>query len=222
MNSASPNMTLAVFDLDGTLTSKCTFLPYLMGFAWRRRRFVPLITMPFWLAAYVCRIIRDAQVKQKLITSFFGGVSADEVEQYTAWFCETWLPRHLHRVGIGLLKEHQRAGHRVVLLSASPDMYVNAIGNALGISEAVSTRVAFTDGICEGTLAGANCKGQQKVVALSEYLNLSAAPLDSYAYGDSSHDMPVLMWATHGHLVRRNCTVRVDRPDVEPVVAEIS
>ena len=35
---------LAVFDLDGTLVRGDSFLPFLLSYAWRYRRFRPLLT----------------------------------------------------------------------------------------------------------------------------------------------------------------------------------
>ena len=56
---------LAIFDLDGTLIRGDTFLPFLMSYAWRQRLWRPLLTLPFWLALYACRVLSDRAAKQR-------------------------------------------------------------------------------------------------------------------------------------------------------------
>src|SRR5690606_31995445 len=107
------------------------------------------------------------------------------IAEHTAWFCRRWLPRNLHPVGMQLLDAHLRQSHRVILLSASPDIYVQAVASALGISEAVCTQVCYEDDVCTGRLVSGNCKGEAKVRSLQAYLGVDRAPEGSYAYGDS-------------------------------------
>jgi phosphatidylglycerophosphatase C len=107
------------------------------------------------------------------------------------------------------LRHHQAAGHRVILLSASPDLYVPAVGRALGIAEVVSTRVAVAGGRCAGHIVGDNCKGENKLEALRRHLGGDVPPPGSFAYGDSRSDLPVLRWVASGYLVRRGRLVEV-------------
>ena len=200
---------LAIFDLDGTLTRRDTFLPFLLSFSLRNRRRWPLVPLPFVLGAYACRMMPDHAAKQRLLVSFLGGMAAELIEDHAGWFCRNWLQRNLHPVGTQLLRQHQEAGHRVILLSASPSVYVPAIGRALGIDEVVCTRVQIRDGRCLGTLDGSNCKGAFKLSLLRQYLELDKAPEESYAYGDSEHDRPVLNWVRNGHLIQRGRALRL-------------
>lgn len=198
---------LAIFDLDGTLTRGNTFVPYLATFAARtgRRRLLALFAL--WLPAYGARLIRDNELKQRLLTSFFGGVDVETVREHTEWFCKAWLPDRLHPVGLSHLRRHQELRRRTVLLSASPDLYVPAIAAALGIHETICTRVTRRNGCYDGAIDGENCKGLAKLRRLQEFLAVDAAPPDSYAYGDSRHDLPVLAWVEHGFLIRGRRTI---------------
>ena len=64
-------------------------------------------------------------------------------------------------------------------------------------------------GTGEGRIDGANCKGEAKLNRLREYLGLDRWPGESFAYGDSKSDLPVLRWASTGYLVKRNALHRV-------------
>jgi HAD superfamily hydrolase (TIGR01490 family) len=201
---------LAVFDLDGTLTRRDTFLPFLISYGLRNRYPAPLLPLPFHLASYAFRVTTDQVAKQRVIASFLRNQPTDRIADHARWFCDVWLPRNVHPLGIRALRDHQRRGHRTVLLSASPDVYVKPIARTLGIPEVVCTRVSEADGCCTGQLVGDNCKGAAKLLRLKEYLETETPPNPSFAYGNSSHDYHVLRWVHHGLMVRRKSLTRIE------------
>jgi phosphatidylglycerophosphatase C len=207
-NKACNSRLLAVFDLDGTLLRGDSFLPFLVSYAWRRRRFWPLVTLPFHLALYVCKLSTDSRTKEKLLISFLRGESKTKVEEHARWFCASWVARRLRDTMVRKLQEHAQAGHRVILVSASPDAYVPAVARFLGIDEVICTRVGSQADWWDGQLISPNCKGQQKIEQLKAYLQQDSLPDGCYAYGDSRSDLPLLRWVSHGFLVRRD---RLDR-----------
>lgn len=210
-SAASVDRPLAVFDLDGTLVRRDTFLPFLISYGRRHRRWRSLLSMPIPVAAYAIRIMRDFSAKQRLLVSFLGGQPQDRIAEHAEWFAEHWVERHPQTAGIAELRRHQERGHRVILLSASPSVYVPVVARRLEIDEVVCTPVEFRDGTCLGRLCGPNCKGEAKLRMLQEYLQREAAPPESHAYGDSKHDLPVLHWAERGLLVRRNAVELVEQ-----------
>ncbi len=200
---------VAIFDLDGTLTTRNTFIPYLLSFGKRHRKYAAMSKLPIQIGPYLLRIVKDWQLKERLLQSFFAGVPRDAIERHTDWFCEKWLPKRTHPLGSDFLRHHLQRGDRVVLLSASPDLYVPAIAERLGIAETVCTRVAFDRDICTGRLLGTNCKGDHKLSAIQQHLGCVRPQSVSFAYGDSRHDLPVLRWANHGVLIRSRRTLPV-------------
>jgi phosphatidylglycerophosphatase C len=200
----SPN-TLAVFDLDGTLVRGDTFLPFVIGYARARRRYRPLVTLPLWVGLYAARFMPDYQAKERVLMSVFRGECRNRVSEYAAAFAKSWVRSRLHAPVFARLTEHLSAGHRVILLSASPDVYVGAIGRELGIQEedVLCTPVRRTASTWDGALGGPNCKGHEKLVRIRAHLGSDTWSGESFAYGDSSSDLPVLRWATHGFLVSR-------------------
>ncbi len=194
----------AIFDLDGTLTTRDSFLAYLLTFGRRHRRYASLLRTPFRLSAYLAKVIPDHRLKQDLIVDFFSQIDPFLIESHTRWFCESWLPHRLHPVGSLLLEKHRRRGDRIILLSASPDIFVPSVAKSLGIDETVCTRIERLEGMVVGRIIGGNCKGLRKVAALQEYLNTSDPPDQSYAYGDSPSDRFVLEWVRYGAWIRRH------------------
>jgi phosphatidylglycerophosphatase C len=179
-----PHRPLAVFDLDGTLVRGDSFLPFAVGYARARRRLRPLVTLPVWVGLYAARLLPDHRAKQRVLVSFFRGECPAAVADYAEAFVERWVrPRLLGPVS-ERLTGHLSAGHRVVLLSASPDLYVETVGRALGIGEVVCTRVRRTAAAWDGALDGPNCKGEQKLVRLCAHLGRGDWPTETFAYGD--------------------------------------
>ena len=193
---------LAVFDLDGTLLTHDSFLPFLVRYTLRRRRFWPLAVLPPYVLLYLARLWSDRRAKERLLTAFFGGQPLERIADHAEAFNEVWVKRRLRSPLIERLRRHQEAGDRVILLSASPDLYVNAIARMLGIAEVVATRVGRDGDLCTGRIVGDNCKGKHKVEMLRRHLGRDSAPAGSAAYGDSKSDLPILRWVERGYLVR--------------------
>jgi phosphatidylglycerophosphatase C len=194
---------LAVFDLDGTLTRRDTFLPFLISYGWRHGRWLALLSLPFWVGLYACRLLSDRAAKQRVLIAFLRGQSRAKIARHAEWFCRSWVGGRLREDVVERLRAHQQAGDRVILLSASPEVYVPAIGRMLAINEVLCTRVVGSDERWDGALLGSNCKGEAKVQHLVEHLATSRPPSGSWAYGDSSSDLPLLRWVENGVLVKR-------------------
>src|SRR5690606_5155297 len=103
-------------------------------------------------------------------------------------FCNEWVPQNLNHHIVDRLREHQQKRHRVILLSASPSIYVQAVARCLQIDEVVCTKVQLCGDVCTGRIEDANCKGVAKLQALQHYLGMTQSPTGSHSYGDSSHD----------------------------------
>ena len=194
---------IAVFDLDGTLVRGDSFLPFVSRFGWRKGRYLGLILLGWYLPLLACRFISSRSAKERVLRRIVEGERVADLEQFVNDFCQGWVANHLHPLGLARLREHQRLGHRVVLLSASPNVYVPAVGEYLGITEVVCTRVVVRDGCWTGEIQGANCKGKAKLELLLQHLGAGLVTTETFAYGDSKSDLPILRWARHGFWVKR-------------------
>jgi HAD superfamily hydrolase (TIGR01490 family) len=93
---------------------------------------------------------------------------------------------------------HQRWGHRVFIVSASPEEVVAPIAQLLGVDEAIATRAELDE---HGRYSGRTERyvyAEEKVVAMQEAATLDGIDLEhSWAYSDSATDIPMLEAVGH-------------------------
>ena len=92
-----------------------------------------------------------------------------------------------------LLDDHRAAGHRVWLVTAGPREVGEIIARKLGAAGALGTIVEQEDGRYTGRLCGDLLHGAAKADAVTDLAAREGIDLSSsYAYGDSTHDVPIL------------------------------
>jgi HAD superfamily hydrolase (TIGR01490 family) len=101
------------------------------------------------------------------------------------------------------IRAHQTWGHKVFIVSASPEEVVAPIAQLLGVDEAIATRAELDD---QGRYSGRTERyvyAEEKVVAIQEAAARDDLDLDHcWAYSDSATDVPML--AAVGHPVAVN------------------
>lgn len=186
---------LALFDLDGTLTWRDTLSDLLyrsFGAAACLRAGVALA--PHLLGAAVGAVERDV-AKVRLLRHFFRGMPVETFHALTTQYARQHLPALLRPAAEARLNWHRDQGHRVVVVSASAEDWIRPWAEPQGL-EVLATRLARRDGRLTGELAGANCRGPEKVARIRRLLE----PGDYHpihAYGDTSGDHAMLALAHH-------------------------
>lgn len=182
---------LAVFDLDGTITRHDTFVPYLRG--WLRRH--PARRRRLGVTAAVLRFLatgRDrGRLKSELLRACMGGAGRAEVDAWSDAFVAGLDSASLCPGALAAIAGHREHGDRLVLLSASVDLYVPRIGQRLGFDETISTGIAWRDGQLDGGLTTANRRGDEKRRCI-DALRQRFPGAKFAAYGNSRSDLPHL------------------------------
>lgn len=189
---------IAAFDFDGTLTRRDTLLPFLIrSFGWPKFLRALLVSSP-WLAAYALRLMSNHRAKARLLKVCLAGLSQRDAQAQAQAFVADYLPAQWQPWGMTQLVEHQRLGHRCVIVSASPGVYLHAVAASLGVDTVLCTEMVLDDDIYTGAMATPNCHGAQKVARLQAWLH-DTFPTDKrpiiYAYGDTPGDFPMLRLA---------------------------
>jgi len=211
---ATPNANhnvpcVALFDLDGTLTWRDTLLPFLRGYLARHpRRLLGLWRLAPAVADFVLLNRDRGKLKSRLIRMVMGGDTRPSVDAWAETFVGSLMPRRIFRpAALAALEAHRAVGDRLVLLSASPDLYVPRIGDLLGFERTLCTELRWQGQRLDGDLKTANRHGEEKLRCLM-WLRTQYRDLPIVAYGNSASDLIHLRRADRALLVNGNAAAR--------------
>lgn len=187
-----------IFDFDGTLTRKDTFIEiirYVRGgrmLLWGLLRYSPL------LIGMKLGLYPNWKAKQRVFSYFFKGMTETEFRQW----CERFAADRatlLRPAAIQALSRVQALGLRTLVVSASIDWWVMPFLTGMPSVEVLGTRLEVTDGLLTGHFLTANCYGAEKVRRVRQVLTLPRSSYDITAYGDSRGDKELLDYADQGY-----------------------
>ena len=189
---------VAIFDLDGTITSCDTYLYFLIYSLLRQ----PLrwLKAPFLAVAVVMYFtgLRDnSWLKTVFLRSICKGWDKKVVAQRAEAFTRFIERSRIRRDAVAQIKFHRQARHKLVLASASPDLYVEHLAKRLGFDHVICTKVQWNrDDVLTGELDGDNCYGQHKLDRVDRFLQEQGPFAQIFAYTDHHSDLPLLQSAT--------------------------
>ncbi len=200
--------TVAAFDLDGTLTEGGSVFEWLGHVAGHRQTYlaatrlaIPLVIGGLRSGPYADR------AKERLFRALLTGRSEADVTDESRLFAHAHLEAKIRPLTHDRLRWHLGQGHDVVIVSASPELYVRVVAEEVRAHGALGTRLAVDPlGQLSGGYLGHNCRGEEKMRRLDEWIRArhGDAAVTIYAYGNSRGDRRMLRGATFpfdvGHL----------------------
>jgi phosphatidylglycerophosphatase C len=197
---------LAAFDFDGTITDGGSVFDFLSAVAGRRT----VVSATAALAPHLAHAaLAGGQVadrnKERLFVRVLAGIDLKRAEDVAETFARDHLDRHVRADVRRRLDWHLGRGDQVIVVSASPELYVGTAGELLGVDGVVATGLAVdADGRLTGRYRGANCRGEEKLRRLRAWIDAAgAAPDKLWAYGNSRGDLRMLRAADVGVNVGR-------------------
>lgn len=186
-------MNLALFDFDGTLTTKDSldeFLRYSVG---RKKYFIYMFKFIPYFIVWQLRLMNNGVAKEHLFRIFFKGADEKLFKEKAIDFSLKKLDTMINKERMAILKKHQAQSDRVIIVSASMKCWLQPWCEKEGI-ELLSTQLEFKNGKFTGRFLTKNCHGKEKENRIKELLNLKEYET-IYAYGDSSGDTQMLALA---------------------------
>jgi phosphatidylglycerophosphatase C len=177
-------------------------VPFLSRYiAQRPLRLLRLWRLPLVLGAYLRSGGDRGVLKGRLIRMALGDDARAGIDLWSRQFVASLHSSGMFRpAALEVLQAHARAGHNLVLMSASPDLYVPYVGALLGFERTVCTFLNWRGDILDGTLRTANCRGEEKVRQLA-ILRAQYPGARIVAYGNSASDVAHLQRADQAVLV---------------------
>ena len=204
-SEAASRRVAAFFDVDGTLV-RTTIVHYYMYF--RRRRMAPLLGA-LWQAAFFVKcgyyLLLDKIDRSRLNVVFYrryrdlpvNGIKTLASDCYR----EVIEPRCFGE-GIRCVAEHRRAGREVVLVTGSVDFIIEPLAQSLQASSMHAAGLVEVDGRFTGELDGPPIGDEEKARRVRQFAEAEGIDLSqSYAYGDSIADLPMLEAVGRPHVV---------------------
>ena len=187
----------AFFDIDNTIMRGASIYHLARGLVARR------ILKPKDLANYAItqgkflisgreNLSDMAKVTENAL-SFVQGRSVEELTALAEDIYDDIMADKVWPGTVQLAHAHRTSGHQVWLVSAAPIELANVIATKLGLTGAVATVSEIIDGRYTGNLKSTPMHGPQKaqaVIDLAKQHNIDLA--SSFAYSDSSNDIPLL------------------------------
>ena len=180
---------LALFDFDGTVTNRDSFLlflRYMTGPSFFLRCLVLAPRIYFFLQGRY----GNHCLKEDFLRQFLAGRSSSRIAQAASCFAREILPSILRQQAMEAIRLHLQLGDRVIVVTATPEMILQPWCQGLGL-ELIGTRLEIEDGMVTGHITGRNCRGDEKVRRLKKRLSLAKYGT-IYAYGDTDGDRPML------------------------------
>lgn len=126
----------------------------------------------------------------------WAGVPESELEQLGADLFRRNVYGHIYPEAWRLVREHEAAGHTLVLVSSVTRYQVQPVADELGIPHVLCTTMAVQDGLLTGHVAGKPLWRNGKADAVRRFAGSHDIDLtQSWIYADSAADLPLLQLA---------------------------
>jgi len=187
----------AFFDVDGTLV-QTTIVHYYVYF---RRKRMSHLWGRLWYGAYLLKCVYylalDRIDRSRLNIAFYrsyAGLQADEIKGQAAdCYRDVIRPRRFVEAA-ACVNEHRQAGRHIVLVSGSLDFLIEPLAAECGQASVVAASLVESDGRFTGHLKSAPLGDEEKARRVREFAVANEIDLSqSYAYGDSITDLPMLL-----------------------------
>lgn len=186
---------LALFDFDGTITTRETFPDFIRHAIPPRRRTLGVALFAPLVVGYRLKLVPVHALRTALVRYAFRGVPMAAVEAAGASLAADLLPTLVRPEMQARIDWHRGRGDTVCLVSGGFDVYLAPWCRAQGLDWICSSLEA-RDGVLTGRYAGAQCVAEEKARRVCERYDL-AGYRAIHAYGDTHEDHALLALADH-------------------------
>jgi HAD superfamily phosphoserine phosphatase-like hydrolase len=207
--------TLAIYDMDRTVTRGPTFGPFLWHAMWRLAPWRVLLAPVSLLATlgYALKLYDRGRLKEINYRLLVGPVAPEKLEPVVQSFAAKQLATNILPGARTRIAEDKAAGRRLVLATASYRLYAAAIARRLGFDDVIATDTRVDEkGRTVATIDGRNCYGLGKLDMIEGWLQregLEREAVHIRFYSDHVSDQHVHRWAdeafatnAHARLIR--------------------
>lgn len=195
---------LAIFDVDYTITRKETLIElykYVISKDIKNIRFLPRAI--YGGIMYKIGVYDEKKVKESFL-KFIDKIDEKDLSTLVKDYYRDVLEKILYQDAINMMRKLKGQGYKIYLISASPEFYLNELHAIKEVDVIIGTRFSMESGKFIRQMDGANCKGEEKVKRLKEFLkkeNIDVDYKNSYMFSDSLSDKPLLDLVGNAYLI---------------------
>lgn len=192
-------MRVAIFDFDGTIYAEETFTLLMKHlkehptYHSSYKRFYRAIVPPY--IANKLKLYPDNKMKKRsmqLYLEAFNGLTKQEMDIYFSEIKAT-MQQDFNAKVLERLKRHQEENIHILLVSGAYTQFLERVTDGLVFNQIIGTDIFYKDDKVYTKNAINHVNGQKKTLKVHEALDGHQIDWEnSYAYGDSFSDMPVL------------------------------
>jgi HAD superfamily hydrolase (TIGR01490 family) len=203
--------TAAFFDLDKTIIAKSSTLafgkPFYQGGLMTRRTVVRSAYAQFVFA--LAGADEDQMTRMRdFLTAMCKGWDVNQIREIVNETLHDIVDPLVYDEAVELITAHKAAGRDIVIISSSGAEVVRPIGEMVGADHVIATEMVVEDGKYTGEIAY-YAYGPEKATGLRRLADELGYDLsESYAYSDSSTDLPMLEAVGHPSTVNPDKALR--------------
>ncbi len=190
-------MNIAFFDFDGTLIKEDSFILFIKYISSKKKYYIGWLLIVYYYLVSKLGFVSNQEFKEKVISYFMKGREVSEINTYSINFAENVIPTKLTDQAIKQLRNHENAGDKIVIVSASLDLWLQYWCKTRDF-DLVCSIAEVKDERVTGKLVGRNCIGVEKVSRIKKAYKLEEYS-KIYVYGDSRNDLPMLSLGTDAY-----------------------
>ena len=191
----------AYFDLDKTILA--TSSTWALGTPMRRSGLISSRALAYGLIAQIPYLLVGAGTQRSSslmehLALMSAGISRRDLMEVVEGALTTAIEPAVYAEALDLIEGHRRAGHDVVVVSASISEMVAPIARLVGADRAVATHMEVgEDGLFTGRISRSMLHSEKVVALREDAASHGIDPARYWAYSDSISDEPMLSAVGH-------------------------
>jgi putative phosphoserine phosphatase / 1-acylglycerol-3-phosphate O-acyltransferase len=123
------------------------------------------------------------------------GLTLEDMERFSDQWFEEMVRNSIYREAVELIRNHKERGHKLAIISNSPEFFVKPLAKILNIEDIICTRVEVRQSVLTGKLIKPLCYGKGKKEYAIQWAGENGIDLHkSYFYTDSYYDIELMRY----------------------------
>lgn len=195
---------IVVTDLDGTLLAKDSYFRAIFKFGRRFRSLAHLPRLFLNLSMYAGKQRSRSHMKELSFRIFFKDLSINKLDKHKISFIKSLK---VNQTVLDKVRDFQREGYEIYIVSASPDLYVKEITENFAFDGYLCTKVDWHNDRLSGHFSSLNCINEEKVKRINEDI-IKDQPARIVAFGNSKGDYAMFEMSDEYYFVKNGKLIK--------------